>query len=188
MHILMAILSNAMPERIEDLRFEARDDGPYSPELEAVLESLESRDLISLPSCSPTDDGRSASAGNIPGQPLRGVVDATRPLVTGMTRDEILLMVYHDHPELRCDREWRRLEVASARLAERMFLKGRATAGRAAELSGLSEGEFLECLYRRGAWWRDPIENHQPGERHRLGYAPTKSATVRWPSPKSPFI
>lgn len=51
--------------------------------------------------------GEGCVCGAHPGQPLRSVTDASRSLVTGMTRDEVVLMVYLDCPELRCGQEWR---------------------------------------------------------------------------------
>lgn len=156
MQKVMFLISDAFPDIFgDDIRFEAHKKGPYSQTVEDYLESMEDVGLINLPSCSLTEFGKEVSSGAVPREPLKGVVDSMKDLVTHLSEDEMLLMIYNDFPEYRRNsEEWDRISAERSKLAERMLSKHVVSAARAAELAGVSEDQFLDNLYEKGEKWR----------------------------------
>lgn len=158
---LLFLTSNALPGTLEDPPgFEARDDGPYSREVHDVLTSLEGSGCLTLPDCALTERGRELSHDLVLPEPLKGVTDLMARIVTGTTDDELLLMIGVDHLGYRPgSKAWGDLMGRRFDIAYGMFLRGRISIGRAAELAGVSEDEFMEDMRRDGVRWRDALRD-----------------------------
>ena len=156
MQKLMFLVSKAMPQIADgNFRFEPHKKGPYSIEIEESLNSLNDCNLIELPSCEVTEEGKKIVKQIVPKQPLRGIVDELKSYITHLKEDELLLMIYVDYPEYRINsEEWERLKSKREELAKRMFEKGQVSVNRAAELAGVSEAEYADRLYADRVRWR----------------------------------
>ncbi|RDD53686.1 MAG: hypothetical protein BA066_03240 [Candidatus Korarchaeota archaeon NZ13-K] len=81
---------------------------------------------------------------------LREIEDL-RELRRGLSEDEFLLLVYRTFPEftvnsaIKDDLEKRREEIAI-----NLYVKGKASLGKAAEIAGMSVDEFMSLLRRKG--------------------------------------
>lgn len=81
---------------------------------------------------------------------LREIEDL-RELRRGLSEDEFLLLVYRTFPEftvnsaIKDDLEKRREEIAIS-----LYVKGKVSLGKAAEIAGMSVDEFMSLLRRKG--------------------------------------
>lgn len=153
---LMFLCSKALPDIIgTDLSFEAHKKGPYSEDVEEILNSIEDKKLISIPGLNLTPLGKRALQYIHPKEPIKSVVDEYRLFLSSLSEDELLTLVYVTYPEYQIhSEEWGRLQHLRKKVAGSMLKKECISFSKAAEIAGISPDLFVDYLDQNNIRWR----------------------------------
>lgn len=156
MQKLMFFCKYALPEIFDDtLDFEPYKKGPYSKDVDEILMSIEDKNLINLPSCSPTEVGIEISQYVIPKEPVKSVVDDYKDFVCKLNEDELLTMIYMDFPEFQKNSDaWNDLVMKRLQTATTLMRKNAVSFSKALEISGMNQDDFEIHLISNNVRWR----------------------------------
>lgn len=154
---LLFLLSKVFPEWDDLLEFESHLLGPYSERVDNILEDLIALDLVRKTgsSYSLTESGSRVFNTLKPKEQLVEVIEDYKDFLNDLTDEQVLTFVYVFYPEyIGESAKWDDLKGDRVKNAISMLLKGKVGFSKAAEVAGLSPGEFSTLLERRGVNWR----------------------------------
>jgi len=154
---ILFLISNVFKGFQNLLEFEPHLFGPYSETLDYVLESLIKLGLVKKEGSSYrlTDDGQDLVESLKPKPELINVINDFKSFLNDLSDDEILVFIYASYPQFISESvKWDDLKPRRVSIAHSLLNKGKISFSKAAEIAGMSSGDFDKLLKERGMAWR----------------------------------
>ena len=141
----------------ELIDFEAHHFGPYSEDIEVIVEDLiqiglveDERNQFFL-----TEKGKDAFSQLRPAEELMQVIEDFKEFLSDLTNDEILTFVYVTYPDYTEEsKRWNQLQRKREEIAISLLKKQKISFDKAVEISGKSAKDFEDNLIQRKIKWR----------------------------------
>ena len=154
---LIFLISNVFPDYKELIDFEAHHFGPYSEDIEVIVEDLiqiglveDERNQFFL-----TEKGKDAFSQLRPAEELMQVIEDFKEFLSDLTNDEILTFVYVTYPDYTEEsKRWNQLQRKREEIAISLLKKQKISFDKAVEISGKSAKDFEDNLIQRKIKWR----------------------------------
>ncbi len=149
---LLFLVSNVFSEIDDLLQYEGHFLGPYSEIVENLAQQLETQGLIEK-----DDDGYHLTHlgqgvfSNIrPAPQLVSVMDDFKEMLNDLKDDDIMTFIYACYPAYVTESlKWDELKRNRRTVAISLLNKGKLSVGRAAEVAGMSEPDFIDLIEKR---------------------------------------
>lgn len=147
------LIAENIPRLREDTDFEEDFLGPFSETARDELKQLQIEGIVDKRKLRLTPLGiRIAklleSKAN---KNLLQLISETKSFLNGLTKDELLGFVYFSYPEMKTESiEFNQIEKNRQPIAISLYGKKKVSLGKAAEIAGLSQEEFIEILREKG--------------------------------------
>ncbi len=155
---LLFLVTEVFPEWDDLLEYESHLLGPYSEKVENILEDLITLGLVdrSKSTYLLTPVGRGVFDTLKPKPQLVEVLEDFKEFLNDMPDDQVLTFVYVFYPQyIGESARWEHLKKDRVKNAIAMLSRGKISFSKAAEVAGMSPGEFSDLLERRGVRWRE---------------------------------
>ncbi len=154
---ILFLVSKVFGKYADLLEYEPHLFGPYSENLDYILE-----DLIKLGLVDKTGTSYFLTAKGLvlfkkikPDRKLTQVIEDFKDFLNDLPDSEVLTFIYSSYPEfIEESAKWDELKPNRKRVAISLLKKGKISFAKAAQVSGLSEKEFEEFLYKNRIKWR----------------------------------
>jgi uncharacterized protein YwgA len=154
---LLFLFSNVFTGFKGLFRYEPHLLGPYSETVENTLQSLIQLGLITDKSAGYqlTAEGLDLFKALAPKEDIIRVVSDFKEFLHDLSEDEILAFIYSTHPEFISESaRWNRLKPRRVDLAISLLRKAKVSFSKAAEVAGMTAGDFDRTLRERRVRWR----------------------------------
>ncbi len=155
---LLFLVTEVFPEWDEFLEYDSHLLGPYSERVDNILEDLVVLGLVgrSKSSYSLTKAGCNVFDNLNPKPQFIEVLEDFKEFLNDLPDDQILTFVYVFYPEyIGESARWENLKKDRVKNAIAMLSRGKISFSKAAQVAGMSPGEFSALLERRGIKWRE---------------------------------
>ncbi len=155
---LLFLVSNVFGSLEDLLMYEPHLYGPYSEVVDNVLQSLIRLGLVkgTKRGYYLTDEGKKVFNSLTPKEELVRVITDFKEFLNDLSNDELLAFIYVSYPEyIKESVKWDELKPKRKRLAISLLKKGKVSFSKAAEIAGMSPGEFDNYLKDMGVAWRN---------------------------------
>lgn len=142
-----------IPHLEEETDFEEDLLGPYSETADDELEQLQIEGIVDKRKLRLTPFGRKLAKllELKASKNLLQLVSDIKSILNNLTKDELLGFIYFSYPEMRTESvEFERIKENRRPIAISLYEKGKVSLGKAAEIAGLSQEEFIETLREKG--------------------------------------
>lgn len=146
---LLFLVSNVFDDINELMRFEPHFLGPYSEVIVSVTEQLETLGLIQKETegYTLTPMGAEVFARLRPVPQLVSVMADFKELLNDLNDNDVLTFIYACYPQYTKESLlWEDLQKNRMRVAVSLLRKGKLSTGRAAQVAGLGEADFIATL------------------------------------------
>lgn len=147
------LVAENIPRLIEETDFEEDLLGPYSELADNELKQLRIERIVEKRRLRLTPFGRKLAElfESKASKNLLQLISEIKSFLNNLTYDELLGFIYYSHPEMRTESiEFKRIEKIRQPIAISLYEKGKVSLGKAAEIAGLSQEEFIETLKEKG--------------------------------------
>jgi predicted HTH domain antitoxin len=154
---LLFLVSNVFEDYKELLVFEPHLFGPYSENLDTILEDLIKMELVIKKgnSFKLSEMGYELYNRLKPKAELISVIEDFKDFLNDLSEDEILTFVYVSYPKYTSEAiKWNELKEKRIQYSISLLEKHKVSFGKAAEIAGLNTIEFGKLLKNRGIKWR----------------------------------
>ncbi len=147
------LIAQNIPHLEEETDFEEDLLGPYSETVNDELEQLRVEGIVDKRKLGLTPLGRriakllEARAG----KKLTQLISDIKSFVNNLSKDELLGFIYFSYPEMKSESvEYERIKENRQLIAIRLYQRGKVSLGKAANIAGLSQEEFIKKLRAKG--------------------------------------
>ena len=154
---LLFLFSNVFTDFKGLFRYEPHLLGPYSETVENTLQSLIQLGLITDKSAGYqlTPDGLDLCKALSPKEEIVRVISDFKEFLHDLSEDEILAFIYSSYPDFISESaRWNRLKPQRIELAISLLRKEKVSFSKAAEIAGMTAGDFDRALRERRVRWR----------------------------------
>lgn len=147
------LVAKNIPHLEEETDFEEDLLGPYSETADDELKQLQIEGIVDKRKLRLTPFGiKLAKLLELKASKnLLQLVSDIKSFLNNLTKDELLGFMYFSYPEMRTESvEFERIKENRRPIAIRLYEKGKVSLGKAAEIAGLSQEEFIETLREKG--------------------------------------
>ena len=146
------LVAENIPRLIEETDFEEDLLGPYSELADNELEQLRTEGIVEKRRLELTPFGRKLAKllESKASKNLLQLISEIKSFLNNLTYDELLGFIYYSHPKMRTESiEFKRIEKIRQPIAVSLYGKRKVSLGKAAEIAGLSQEEFMDILRER---------------------------------------
>jgi len=137
----------------EEADFESDFVGPYSEIAEEELSQLQREGIVSKEKIELTPQGRDVAnklRGQAPPQ-INELISEMKRFLNNLTREELLGFIYYSYPKMRIDSvEFADIDKNRVSIAVSLFEKQKVSLGKAAQIAGMSQADFIIELKATG--------------------------------------
>lgn len=154
---LLFLFSNVFTGYKGLFRYEPHLLGPYSETVENTLQSLIQLGLITDKNCGYqlTPEGLNLCKTLAPKEEIVRVVSDFKEFLHDLSEDEILVFIYSTFPDfISKSARWNQLKPRRVEMAISLLRKGKVSFSKAAEIAGMTAGDFDRTLRERRVRWR----------------------------------
>lgn len=149
---LFLIVEN-IPALQEETDFEDDLLGPYSEIADVEFEQLRIEGIVDKRKLILTPFGRRVAKllESRASKNLLQLISDIKSFLNSLSRDELLGFIYFSYPEMRNESvEFDRIKENRQRIGIRLYEKEKVSLGKASEIVGISQEEFIEILREKG--------------------------------------
>lgn len=154
---ILFLVANIFPKIDELLEYKPLYLGPYSEEVENILEDLIKLDLVVMKGrvIQLSEKGKGIFKEIEPKEDLKNVIDDFKEFLVDIPIDYMLIFIYVFYPKYRDESfKWERLVKQRIDAAVYLLKKDKISFSKALEISGLNIKDFEELLMKRKVKWR----------------------------------
>lgn len=159
---LLFLTSNVFPDYKELIDFEPHLFGPFSEDIEVIIEDLIRIGLVDNKGDKYFLTGRGISLFSHlkPADELMRVIEDFKGFLNDLTNDELLTFVYVSYPEyIEESIKWDQLKGKRVMIALSLLKKQKISFTKAVDIAGLSTKDFEDILVKRKIKWKkDPTQ------------------------------
>lgn len=147
------LVAENIPRLEEETDFEEDLLGPYSEIADDEFDQLRIEGIVDKRKLRLTPFGRrlAKSLESKAGKNLLQLISEMKSFLNNLTKDELLGLIYFSYPKMRTESvEFERIEENRLPIAIRLYEKGKVSLGKASEVAGLSQEDFMEILREKG--------------------------------------
>lgn len=156
--MFLLVHNTGKEEIIHGAQFEPHHYGPYSETIDAELDALRMMGLIEvnkLISLRPEGKRLASKLKKVVSNEFLEIVEEIKENLNDLSEDELLAYIYFTFPNMTTEsRVLERIKHKRERLAVSLYRKGKVSLSKAAQIAGMSVGEFIKLLKRH----RVPVE------------------------------
>lgn len=147
------LVAENIPRLEEEADFEDDLLGPYSEIADGELEQLRIEVIVDKRKLRLTPFGRKiAKLLELEvGKNLIQLISDVKSFINNLTKDELLGFIYFSYPKMKTESiEYERIKENRQPIAISLYKKRKVSLGKAADIAGLSQEEFIEKLRAKG--------------------------------------
>ena len=156
--MFLLVHNTGKEEIIQGAQFEPHHYGPYSETIDAELDILRMMGLVEINgpiSLKPKGRRLASKLRKIVSNDFLELVEEIKENLNDLSEDELLAYIYFTFPNMTTEsRVLERIKRKRERLAVSLYKKGKVSLSKAAQIAGMSVGDFIELLKKR----RVPVE------------------------------
>lgn len=154
---MLFLISNVFPDYQELIDFEPHLFGPYSEDVEVIIEDLIRIGLVDNKGNKYflTKKGIDLYSHLKPKNDLMHVIEDYKEFLNDLTNNELLTFIYVSYPEyIEESVKWDELKRRRVPIAISLLEKQKVSFSKAAQIAGLSVKEFEDTLIKRKVQWK----------------------------------
>ncbi len=158
---LLFLISNVFKNYEDLLEFEPHLFGPYSENIEYIVEDLIKLGLIEKEGIkyTLTNEGKKLYQCLKPKEELVNVIEDFKEFLNDLSDEEVLVFVYVTYPNyIEESAKWEELKQKRIPIAISLLKKQKISFGKAVEISGLSLGDFEELINEKKIKWKTELQ------------------------------
>jgi predicted HTH domain antitoxin len=147
------LIAQNISKLAEEADFESDFIGPYSEIADEELEQLQREGIVSKEKVELTPLGREVAnrlRGQVPSE-IDTLISEMKRFLNNLTKEELLGFIYYSYPKMRIESvEFAEIDKNRVQIAVSLFGKRKVSLGKAAQIAGMSQAEFISELKATG--------------------------------------
>jgi len=140
------LIAQNIKKLAEEADFESDFIGPYSEIADEELEQLQREGIVSKEKVELTPVGRDVAnrlQRQIPSE-INDLISEMKRFLNNLTKEELLGFIYYSYPKMRIDSvEFAEIDKKRLQIAISLFQKQKVSLGKAAQIAGMNQAEFV---------------------------------------------
>jgi len=151
--MFLLVYNTGKDEIIQGAQFEPHHYGPYSETIDAELDNLRMMGLVETNgpiSLKPKGRRLASKLRRIVSDDFLELVEEIKENLNDLSEDELLAYIYFTFPHMTTESQvLERIKHRRERLAVSLYKRGKVSLSKAAQIAGMSVGDFIELLKKR---------------------------------------